>query len=867
MTSTINKQIDLMEEELRNEAAYKEEGYQAALAGLYNSAQQQAIDTQNPIGKAFFTHKVVALRDTIRTWLDKNMKPKAGVKPVYTFLLEDLKREFKQADGTTDMEAITSICTLCTMSAVLNALCSTDDKISYLNNAGDKAGKGIYYEYQYQAFENWLNSLPDDDKNKRALKGIDKRVSEFYRQRYLRQAMEKCHYTPPNWENQSAAIRVLGVALISLAEEATHYFTLEHEYEAPMRLVATLHFTEAWQRNEDNMLDSARHYCPMVVPPADWTNMNDGGYYGELSTLTSFLRLKYQDTIFGKSYQNKLMQLDIPMVYKAVNSIQSTPWVINRQVLSVIKDCRALGYIPCASESSHIISLYENNAPIKPSEFATEEEIKEYKKRAAIYYKGEKRRISLQNRANTTLNTAIKFSKYECIYFPWNMDFRGRIYPIAPFSPQGDDLNKGLLLFADTPPCQHEEDIKWLAVTGANLAGVDKVSYDDRIKWVYAQEEAILASAADPMGCQWWLQQDEPVQMLAFCFEWAKAKQWIAEHGSIIGFVTGLPYAQDGTCSGLQHFSAILRDPIGGKAVNLVPQDKPNDIYAQVAEKVKEFLKKDATTGTADEWQEEKLKVKYGTKTLAQMWLNFGINRKVTKRPTMTLAYGAKKAGYTEQIMEDTIKKAMREQGDTCVFNQQNSYQCATYMAEQIWNAVGQTVVKAVEGMDWLHKCAKVVTKNAHVVSWVTPLGLLLQQSYVKYDIEIIKLRCAGKRFRIYTPHQTGKIDKTKQTNGIAPNFIHSMDACHLQMTVCRAKEAGINHFTMIHDSYGSPISQAQLMYDTVRQAFVDMYTQYDVLEMFKECLQPLANKPLPAPPAKDTLNLECVKDSKYIFC
>ena len=207
------------------------------------------------------------------------------------------------------------------------------------------------------------------------------------------------------------------------------------------------------------------------------------------------------------------------------------------------------------------------------------------------------------------------------------MDFRGRIYPIPSFSPQSDDLNKGLLLFADTPPCQHEEDIKWLAITGANLAGVDKVSYDDRIAWVYQHEEDILASAADPMGHQWWLQQDEPVQMLAFCFEWAKAKQWITEHGSIVGWVTGLPYAQDGTCSGLQHFSAILRDPIGGKAVNLVPQDKPNDIYAQVAEKVNEFLKKDAVNGTLDEWDEKKLRMKFGTKTLAQIWLNFGVNR------------------------------------------------------------------------------------------------------------------------------------------------------------------------------------------------------------------------------------------------
>lgn len=117
------------------------------------------------------------------------------------------------------------------------------------------------------------------------------------------------------------------------------------------------------------------------------------------------------------------------------------------------------------------------------------------------------------------------------------------------------------------------------------------------------------------------------------------------------------------------------------------------------------------------------------------------------------------------------------------------------------------------------------------------------------------------------SPHQTGQIDKTKQANGIAPNFIHSMDACHLQMTVCKAKDAGINHFTMVHDSYGCPMSQAGLMYYIVRKAFVDMYTEHDVLEEFRQYLQPLVNKELPKPPQKGTLDLNSVLESKYIFC
>jgi DNA-directed RNA polymerase len=50
--------------------------------------------------------------------------------------------------------------------------------------------------------------------------------------------------------------------------------------------------------------------------------------------------------------------------------------------------------------------------------------------------------------------------------------------------------------------------------------------------------------------------------------------------------VSGLPVAQDGSCNGLQHFSALLRDEIGGKAVNLIPGDVPEDVYQRIADKV-----------------------------------------------------------------------------------------------------------------------------------------------------------------------------------------------------------------------------------------------------------------------------------------
>lgn len=71
----------------------------------------------------------------------------------------------------------------------------------------------------------------------------------------------------PGWDSQNTAIHTLGTAFVVLAQEETNYFTLEATMETPSELIPTEQFTEAWQRNEDNMLEHARQSCPMIIPP------------------------------------------------------------------------------------------------------------------------------------------------------------------------------------------------------------------------------------------------------------------------------------------------------------------------------------------------------------------------------------------------------------------------------------------------------------------------------------------------------------------------------------------------------------------------------------------------------------------------
>ena len=60
----------------------------------------------------------------------------------------------------------------------------------------------------------------------------------------------------------------------------------------------------------------------------------------------------------------------------------------------------------------------------------------------------------------------------------------------------------------------------------------------------------------------------------------------------------------DATCSGLQVLSILMRDENTAKKVNVLPSEKPQDIYSAVAEKVKAEVELKASQGylEANRW-------------------------------------------------------------------------------------------------------------------------------------------------------------------------------------------------------------------------------------------------------------------------
>jgi DNA-directed RNA polymerase len=80
-------------------------------------------------------------------------------------------------------------------------------------------------------------------------------------------------------------------------------------------------------------------------------------------------------------------------------------------------------------------------------------------------------------------------------------------------------------------------------------------------------------------GNLWWQTADEKWQVLATCMEISNA----IRSGDPENFISHLPVHQDGSCNGLQHYAALGRDEYGGKQVNVLPSDRPEDVYAEVS--------------------------------------------------------------------------------------------------------------------------------------------------------------------------------------------------------------------------------------------------------------------------------------------
>jgi DNA-directed RNA polymerase len=404
--------------------------------------------------------------------------------------------------------------------------------------------------------------------------------------------------------------------------------------------------------------------------------------------------------------------------------------------------------------------------------------------------------------------------------------------------------------------------VKWLAIHVANCYardGLDKAPIEERIAWVYAHEREILDSADRPLdGTRFWSDAESPWQFLAACYEWAGYRA----HGE--SYESRLPVSLDGSCSGLQHYSALLRDPVGGSAVNLVPAqpgERASDVYSRVAKRTQALSNASASGETA---------------RMAAVWRG-KVTRAIAKQPTMTMCYGVTQVGVRDQVLDrlskldEEARVDLTKPAEGAYLGVEDNFEAAQYITPLLWKAMRTEVLAAAGAMDFLRAIASATNRASTPLRWVAPSGFLVDQANYRASGQYVKVHYKGQIIQVVVEVDSTEMDKRSQVSSIAPNFVHALDASHLMATVNMGRENGIQAWAVVHDSFGTHAGNVESLNVILREAFVMQY-QTDWLQRVRDELVPAAlatgvhDFDLPEVPAKGTLDIEQVRHSQFFF-
>jgi DNA-directed RNA polymerase len=214
------------------------------------------------------------------------------------------------------------------------------------------------------------------------------------------------------------------------------------------------------------------------------------------------------------------------------------------------------------------------------------------------------------------------------------------------------------------------------------------------------------------------------------------------------------------------------------------------------------------------------------------------------------------------------LKKREEEDGEFLIHDD-HKFKASVYLAGVAYQAIGRVVIAAKSAMDWLQAAARTAAQDGLPIRWTTPVGMPVMQNYRETHGEYIDTEVAGERVKLTYSVEGDRLNKRKQASGIAPNFVHSMDAAHMMSTVNACVERGITHFAMVHDSYGTHAACVDALAHELRASFVRQYSA-DVLGRFREQLieqLPAAlAESIPPLPSTGTLDLTAVETSEYFF-
>lgn len=402
------------------------------------------------------------------------------------------------------------------------------------------------------------------------------------------------------------------------------------------------------------------------------------------------------------------------------------------------------------------------------------------------------RNISEEHMYKRSIKVAEDF-KGKVFKFPQFLCSRGRTYVATTcgMSTQGADHEKALVI-----PVYSEK----LTKAGCEALYEAALGYAEQ-DWTPYQ---MIAHAREPEGwVEEWQKADKPYCYMA-C---ANLMKMYAEDENrpLPAFIP-----LDGRCSGLQHWSALVRSKAITQHIGMDEIEAPRDIYERVA----------------DDWCD----------SLPEENKHYA-TRKAAKIPVMTWAYNATQMTSMEHI--DKLFGEVKEWDYTSkqfvVVKEGLPRKTTSEMGRAIFNRLKQTLGPLSEAVDWVSKAANLIAKEGVTdIHWITPDGLECKQRKVKGKELVLEVKLSsGQSIKGQIMDFSSQIsDSAKHKSAIAPNIIHSLDATHLRMVARELKRLGLP-MIFIHDSFASHCNHRAVLYKVIVDTFIRLYSTNYLLELF----------------------------------
>jgi len=434
---------------------------------------------------------------------------------------------------------------------------------------------------------------------------------------------------------------------------------------------------------------------------------------------------------------------------------------------------------------------------------------------------------------------------------------------------------------------------------------VDKVFLDEKMREMFdkVMENVTNNPTAEPWYSIWggkdlFKKKAEGFQRLALTEAYHRAIREfeLGEENPVVS----IPVVLDASSNIYQHASFLTQDADMALSVNVLPNSNktPNDVYQKVANKVKEMWANENPLAS----------MKLEAEVLDGL-MNFALARNAAKKPVMTTGYGSKEFGIVGPFLTHNGEKgginqwAMFHNSDNSKLTQEqvadlweqypekkgsdkaardkiakyrmvahrNSilgrsldyrfredipHQHHHFIAETIVDSFtkaidaelnGHSVLKdSLESARWL----QANSGNNDYVSWTLNDGSKINNIVYEKMNDKESAGWSGTTEEIKAIRFTIKIhseerSKPKETSGLPPNFVHSIDACHMRAFVEEFSQSSSNSVInpemflwSVHDAFGSHPNFIDRLSEIATKTFFEVHESQDGISHLHTLIQ-----------------------------